>query len=84
VHIPHLNGVALDGDATFALQIHIIERLGGHIPIADGFGKLKESIGQGAFAVVNVGNDAKVAYVLHERSLRVRLRYRLSVGSIQK
>jgi hypothetical protein len=31
-------------------------------------GMLEEPIGQGAFAVVNVGDNTKIADVLHERS----------------
>ena len=63
VHVFHLYGVALDGDAPFAFQVHIIE----HLPLRhlDGVGKFEQSVGQGTFAVVNVGDDAEVAYMLH-------------------
>ena len=66
VHILHLNGVALDRDAALAFQVHIIERLVLHIALADGVGVLQQAIGKGAFSVVNVCDNAEVAYVFHK------------------
>jgi hypothetical protein len=33
--------------------------------LADGFGILQQTVGQSAFAVVNVGNDAEISDILH-------------------
>jgi hypothetical protein len=61
----HLNGVALDGDAPFSLQIHVIQRLLLQLAVRDGAGGVQEPIGQRAFAVVDVCNDAEIADVVH-------------------
>ena len=63
--IGHLDGVALDGDASFPLQIHAVEHLCLQVFSFYRFGKLQQSVGKGALAMVNVGNDAKVAYLIH-------------------
>jgi hypothetical protein len=41
----HLDGVALDGDATLPLQIHIVQ----HLPVChlDGIGVLEQAVGKG-------------------------------------
>ena len=55
--------MTLDGDASFPLQIHIIEHLSlGH---ADGLRSFKQAICQCAFTMVDVGDDAKVSDVVH-------------------
>ena len=63
--IPHLDGMALDSDTTLALQIHIIQGLILHLAFADGVGVLQQPVGECAFAVVNVGDNAKISNVLH-------------------
>ena len=65
VDVAHLNGVAFDGNASLALQIHIVEGLILHVPLGDGVGVFQQAVGQGAFSVVNVGYDAKIADILH-------------------
>ena len=59
----HLYGVAFDSYAAFALQIHIVQ----HLPFGhfDGFCTFKQTVCQCAFAVVDMGNDAKVTDILH-------------------
>ena len=63
--IVHLYGMALDGDTSFALQVHVVEHLGFHVLGGNSISVLQQSVGQGAFAVVDVGNDAEVADILH-------------------
>ena len=63
--VVHLDGLALDGDAPFTLQVHVVQVLGLHVTIGDGAGHVQEAIGQGALSVVDVGDDAEVADVLH-------------------
>ncbi len=58
------DALRLDGDAPLALQVHGIEYLGLHFPGVEAPAFLDESIGQGRFAVVNMGDDRKVTYKL--------------------
>ena len=59
--------MALDGNSSFLLQIHVIKHLSfGHL---DGLGKLQQTIGQSRLAVVNMSNNAKIAYILHSEFL---------------
>jgi hypothetical protein len=59
--------VAFDGNAFFALEVHIIQHLVHHLAFADGIGRLKKAIGQGAFSMVYVGDNAKIPDMLHNR-----------------
>ena len=59
----HRNGAGLDRDATLAFEIHVVQNLILHLALGDRPGMLQQSIGERAFAVVDVRNDAKVAYV---------------------
>ena len=63
IGIFHLDGMALDGNATLALQFHIIQHLS--LRHLDGLGILQEAVGQGTLTVVNVGYDAEVSYMVH-------------------
>ena len=56
---PH--GLGLDGDAAFPLDIHRIENLVLHVARRDGTGELDQPVGQGGFAMVNMGDDGKIA-----------------------
>jgi hypothetical protein len=56
------DALGLDGDAALALQVHGIEDLGGHLALAERAGKFEQAVGQGGFAVVDVRDDAEVAY----------------------
>ncbi len=55
----------LDGDATLALDIHRIEHLRLHFAVGQAAAAMDDAIGQGGFAVVDVGNDGEVADVIH-------------------
>ena len=62
--VVHLDGVTFDGDASFFFEVHIVEHLSGrHF---DGLSAFEQSVGQGTFSVVDVGNDAEIANVVHE------------------
>ena len=63
--IVHLDRMALDGDSALAFEIHIVEHLGLHVFGGDCLGVLEQSVGEGTFPVVDVGDDAEVAYVVH-------------------
>ena len=63
VHIFHLDGMALDGDTSFLLQIHVVQHLS--FGDLDSIGKFQQAVRQSRFPVVNVGYDTKVTYILH-------------------
>jgi hypothetical protein len=57
--------VALDSDSSLSLQIHIVKRLILHLTLAYCSSRLEQTVRQGAFAVINVGNDAKISNLFH-------------------
>lgn len=59
--VPDGDGGSLDGDAAFAFQIHRIEDLLFGFARGDSVGGLKQAIGEGALAVIDVGDDAEVS-----------------------
>ncbi len=63
VHVLHLDGMALDGNPSLFLQIHIIKHLA--LGYLYRIGKLKQTVCQGRLAVVNVGYNAEITYILH-------------------
>ena len=62
--VDHADGVCLDGDATFAFQIHIVQELVGHLVFRDGLGQFDHAVGKSRFAVVNVGDNAEISDVV--------------------
>ena len=42
-----LDGVGFNGNSSFALKIHVVEQLLGHVPFCNGIGKLQQSVGKG-------------------------------------
>ena len=61
LHVLDAHGRGFDGDAAFTFQIHRIEHLGFGFTIRNRAGGLQQPIGQSALAVINVGDDGKVA-----------------------
>jgi len=57
----HSNGLGLDGDSPFALNIHPVEILLTHLPGIDHSGELEHAVGKGRLTVVDVRNDAEIA-----------------------
>ena len=68
LHVVHLDGVALDGDAALTLQIHVVQHLGLHVLARHRVGDFQQTVGQRALAVVDMRHDAEVAYCLHSYS----------------
>lgn len=71
--ILHLYGMTLDSDATFALEVHVVEHLCLHVLGGNGIGIFKQSVGQGRLAVVDMSYDAKIAYSFHSRIFTAKL-----------
>ena len=61
--VHHPDGVGLDGDSPFALEVHGIKNLLLHLAHCQGAGELQQAIGQRGFSVVDVRDDREVANV---------------------
>ena len=58
-------GLRLDRDAALALQVHRVQHLLAHLAVGEAAAALDEAVGQRRLAVVDVGDDRKVADVVH-------------------
>ncbi len=65
VDILHLNSLAFDCNPTFPFQVHAIQGLFLEILFANGLGILQKTVGQCTLPMVDMGNNAKVADILH-------------------
>ena len=63
--IIHANGVGFDGDAPLPLQVHAVQHLRLHLALIKGAGRLQQAVCQGGFAMVDVGDNAKIADIFH-------------------
>ena len=70
----HHDRAGFDRDAAFAFQFQVVEQLFLHLARADGAGFFQQPIRQCAFAVVDMGDDAKVANVFCHVDVVVRCR----------
>ena len=61
--------VALDGDAALALDVHVVEHLVAELPRLHRPARLDQPIRKRRLAVIDVGDDAEVADVVHEAQL---------------
>ena len=61
VAIVEAHGLRLDRDPALALDVHGIEDLRLHLAIAQTTGGLNQPVGESRFAVIDVGDDRKVA-----------------------
>ena len=69
--------MALDGDATFPLQVHIIQQLFLHIAVGYGIGSFQQPIGKGALTMIYMGDYAKISYLLHRFLFKEPQNYRI-------
>ena len=63
-HIRDAHGLRLDGDAALAFQIHLVQVLLAGLALADDLGQLKDAVGKGGLAVVDMGDDAEIANMI--------------------
>ena len=63
------HGLRLDGDAALALDVHRVQHLllAGHLARVERAGELDEPVGERRLAMVDMGDDGKVADVLQRR-----------------
>ena len=59
--VVHAHRTGLDGDAPLPLQVHVVQQLRLHLALLHRAADLDHPVGQGGFAVVNVGDDGEVA-----------------------
>ena len=64
VRVGDAHGLGLDGDAALALQVHLVQILIAGFAVADQARVFEDTIGQGGFAVVDVGDNAEIADVI--------------------
>ncbi len=69
--VDHADGVCLDGNAAFAFQVHVIEELVHHFVLGDRLGQFNHSVGQGGFAVIDVGDNAKITDIVVLRHIKM-------------
>ena len=64
-------GAGLDGDAALAFQVHVVEDLILHDALLHRAALFDEAVGEGGLAVVDMGNDGKIAdiFLVDHRSL---------------
>jgi hypothetical protein len=60
--IEHAHRLRLDCDTAFLLQFHGIQHQLMHIPLRHRMRRFNQPVGQRRFAVVDVGDDAKISY----------------------
>ena len=58
--------IALDRDTPLTLDIHTVEDLIAELSILNRAAGLDQAVGQGRFPVIDMSDDAEVAYVFHE------------------
>jgi len=63
------HGLALDRDPAFPFNVHVIQDLIAKLALVHQPGVLDQPVGQGGFAVIDVGDDAEVPNMLHGQSL---------------
>jgi len=56
---PH--GLGLDGDTSFPFDIHLVEKLVLLFPLRKGPREFEQAVGKGRFAVIDMGDDGKIA-----------------------
>ena len=62
--IGHTNGLGFDGDAALTFEVHAVQ----HLSIFGGVnhpGYFQHAVGEGGFAVVDMGDDTKVSNIFH-------------------
>ena len=58
--------IALDRDAPLTLEIHAVEDLIAELSIIDRAAGLDQTVGQGRLPMIDMSDDAEIAYVFHE------------------
>ena len=54
-------GLAFDGDAALALDVHAVKQLGLHIAMRHGARHLQNAVGERGLAMIDMGDDAEIS-----------------------
>src|SRR5690606_33639308 len=79
--VRHPHRVQLDRDAALALELVVVEHLLAHLAAVERAGALDQAVREGGLAVIDVGDDAKIANLgdLQEQALRMEGRRQLNL-----
>jgi hypothetical protein len=58
--------MALDSNAAFALQVHVVEQLGLRFALGNSVGVFKQTVGKRTLTVVDMRYDTKITNVFHQ------------------
>ena len=72
----HLNGMAFYGNSPLAFQVHIIQHLFLQVPSGYRPGQFQQAVSQRTFPMVNMGDDAEIAYVINVLRHGPEMRYK--------
>ena len=64
------DGMGFDGDAAFALEVHGVENLLHHFALGKRSGGFEKTVGQRAFAVVDMRNDREIPDEFGDHAVR--------------
>ena len=69
----HLDRMTFNGNAPLPLQVHTIQDLILHDFFRERVSLFQQTVCQGGFAVVDMGNDTKIPYAgcIHSRKLQI-------------
>ena len=69
VMVLHLDCVALNSNAFFAFEVHIVENLSLHFTLIKRVSIFKQAVGKCTFAVIDVSDDTEIADIFHIYSI---------------
>jgi len=61
--------MALDSDAALPFEVHVVKHLSLQVFSSDSAGVFEKTVGQSAFAMVDMGDNAEIAYTFHAANL---------------
>ena len=64
-------GLRLNRDAALFFDVHAVQNLRTHFAVFQAAAELDEAVGEGGFAVVDVGDDGEIADIFHKINNRV-------------
>jgi hypothetical protein len=59
------HSLAFDGNASLPFDLHVIKELVAKLPVINQAGVLNQTVGQGGFPVIDMGNNAEISNLLH-------------------
>lgn len=83
VVVQHSTRLSLDGDASFSLDIELVQDLS-ISTLFDDSGQLEQAIAQGALSVIDVGDNAEVAKAVYGNGGDALLQLRLRLDGLRQ